>query len=177
MSASVIIYVTEVSNNVVFSGSGTLNLTDLTPVSGSWSSAAGIRKWPDTVGFRLSPSGGSLPYAHMYDGVLEPASPFTTVETFQQPDEHSGVMLGVVGTRLMVSEHYVSGSPIAASMTYHNSSFEALRLNEGKYVWEWGTAENSDSITLHVVPEPQASSLILGLAGLSLFFLRRRMPT
>ncbi|MEM8549535.1 MAG: hypothetical protein AAGF10_01985 [Verrucomicrobiota bacterium] len=160
----ILVTVEESSGDVVFSSSGTANLTDLTLLSGDWGSAAGMRATHNGgITFRLSDSGDSLPWMHMYEGALAPEELFTTLPSFHQPDVHSGVMLGVLDTRILVSEDYVSGSEISASMIYFNESFDSLQLIPGDYTWTWGSGENSDSLTVSVIPEPSSYAFMFGL--------------
>lgn len=71
---------------------------------------------------------------------------------------------------VILPEGYVSGSPLSASSLFVSWKTDGLALTPGSHTW---TLPN-DTITLHVMPEPSASLLLLPASGLLL--RRRRLP-
>ena len=71
------------------------------------------------------------------------------------------VHLGVgfmFGGYLMVPLSYVSGAPLGDSeTTFAGTSFAALGLLPGRYVWSWGDGVTADTLTVQVgAPPPPA---------------------
>jgi len=61
-----------------------------------------------------------------------------------------------------ISQSYVLGTPITGTMTWANKTLNSLGVANGTYVWSW----SADSVTLNIVPEPSALSLlVVGLGG------------
>lgn len=153
---AIIITATETGGNVLFNGSGTLNVMGLTPDFGG-PLPGGIS--PSDAGIVVgSPS---LEPTNAYTGgIIFPAS-YGVGIMIVSPDSGFGDKFGVVaGTRLIVPENYISGSDLASSMTFVGASFVSLGLAPGSYVWTWGSGVNQDSLTLNVVPEPGSSTFV-----------------
>ena len=70
---------------------------------------------------------------------------------------------------LVIDPGYVLGTAVTGALTWNNKTFSSMGVTPGTYLWDW----TGDSMTLNVVPEPSALSLLLaGLAGVMI--LRRR---
>ena len=70
----------------------------------------------------------------------------------------------------MIDQSYVLGTAVTGTLTWNNKTFSSMGVATGSYVWGWST----DSITLNVVPEPSALSLLaIGLGGLAMMRRRR----
>jgi len=72
-----------------------------------------------------------------------------------------------------VPSGYISGAALPDTSTYDNTTLAALGVNDGTYVWTWGTGPDADSFTPIIgptgVPEPTSLALLsAGVAGLGL---------
>lgn len=159
----------EIGGDVIFSASGTIDLTDLGFV-GTSTGLSGI-----------NPSGGNwkigapatVTSSDNYASIAGPSS-FGSGGFAGIPDIALGDKFGVlpVANRLDVPPGYVSGSPLAASMTYSGETFASLGITPGTYTWSWGFGANADSVTLNIVPEPARA--LLYLLGVGAVLARRR---
>jgi hypothetical protein len=142
--------VSQVSSDVVWSGSGSFNLTDLT-VNQTLPGVSSGYNAPNAQ-FIV----GSSSNATTYSG-----SSFTTFPTsFGVPggatvSSTSGSVFGIVQTEgpsgpreVLVPQGYTSGTVISGSATYNGQTIAGMGLISGTYVWSWGSGANTSSITL-----------------------------
>jgi outer membrane biosynthesis protein TonB len=140
----------EVGSNVVWSGSGTLNLNDLTlqntqSISAGYASNQAIWAAGPTTSTNCElwsgPSFTTYPTSFGSGGGSIPTS--STGSIF-------GILPGGFGRTIIVPENYVSGTLLNGSTTYNNTTISAMGLTPGTYVWSWGTGPNADSITMTI---------------------------
>lgn len=143
--------VSQVGPNVVWSGSGSFNLTDLTLNQNFPGVSSGYNS--QFAQFIV----GSSSNATTYSG-----SSFTTFPTtFGAPggappvSSTSGSIFGIVQTsgsggprEVLVPQGYTSGTVITGSATYNGQTIAGLGLTSGTYVWSWGSGAGSGSLTL-----------------------------
>jgi hypothetical protein len=144
--------VTQSGSDVVWSGSGSFNLTDLTLVDSvpltsgfnvgqaTWIAGAPAT-FPGATGQRYG--GASLTYPTIFGSGSPTYS--TAVAT--------GSMFGVVdggasGRTITVPDGYVSGTTISGSTTYQGTTFAGLGLSGGTYIWAWGSGANASSLVM-----------------------------
>ncbi len=176
--ATVIVTVSETGGDVVFSGSGTLDLTawdfQVTFVLGS-------SVTPDGA-FLVGPAGPSpIPAVDIYETPLNFSGPLSIGpgSTFSSSTSGSGDTFGPrfeVPPGLVVPFGYLSGNALSGSSTYAGETFASLGIAPGTYVWSWGSGGSADSLTLNIVatvPEPSAF-VLTGLGAGALLFRRRR---
>jgi PEP-CTERM motif len=171
--AAFVITLTEHSGNVVETGSGKLDLTDLTFNSLGGSFAPSLT--PST-GEILSGSGMGISIA-TYTGYTGPMSFGTGSDV--QADTGAGDILGLQPqyNNLYLPASYVSGDALSTSAFYGNQTFTSLGVTPGVYKWTWGSGDHKDSFTLDIgtaAPEPSTWAMMLaGFVGLGALALRR----
>lgn len=174
-NAAYFIQASEIGGNVVFTGSGSLNLTALTPSS---------LIAPNTSFVYASGSSiilGNPEATQLFSGILPPGN-FGS-GNFAGTTTTTGAQIGVLGTNLRAPLGYISGASLGTSTaTFESSTLSSLGLAAGNYVWSWGQGASSDTLTLQIgdvsaVPEPEAWGMMLlgfGLIGGALRAQRRQ---
>jgi hypothetical protein len=154
--------------NVVATGSGTLDPTDLGfdgfEFSGSFLVPSDSEIFTGAAGEFI-----------LYAGTHGPSNFGTGDLTFASSGSGDLVTLGF--NTIGVPQLYVSGSALSDSATYDNATFASLGIRPGVYVWTWGSGADADSFTLRVVAAPESSTwamMLLGFAGLGYAGYRQR---
>lgn len=161
--AAIMITAFESMGSIQFSGMGTLNLDGLTFESQGF---ADTRLWPSRSTLVMGENPPAILSVEVYSGISGPQSigngSSLTSQDFGDGDRF-GIGFGQPDDgRLLVPLGYVSGSSLVARNVYPGSTLASLGLIPGTYQWNLP----NDSITLVVVPEPNAFALIF-LAGLA----------
>ena len=172
--ASVIITATEANGDVVFSGSGSVELSDLSLNPFAVFGQGGV--YPSLPSVQIGPTFGNFVLIDVYEDLTSPGAFGSGDVAF--PDSSSGDIFGVSydsfgsTSTLTVPRGYISGSPLSGSMVYESRSFKSMGIEVGTYLWAWGTGETTDFLRLEVLPEPTSFSIV-GL-GLVLVLARKR---
>lgn len=175
--ASYVVTLTEQGSNLVASGSGTLDLADLSSAGSS-----------SLVTSAIQPNGGLIALgvlsgsSDIYNNATGPSS-FGPGSDQTFADSATGPFAGIYANQIFVPGGYVSGTSLTNTATFDNASYSSLGVTPGTYAWSWGTGISADSFTLDViapasVPEPSSFFLLLGGLG-ALPFMRqtcRRRP-
>ena len=174
--AAFVVDLTQEGSNVVATGSGSINLTDLSlfisggHVSGQMDPSLGV--------MIIGPISITLDDA--YTGITGPKNFGSGGETFASSGSGDLASVGGAGGIIDVPHGYVSGTTLSDSMTFDSATFASLGVTPGTYKWTWGSGANADSFTLTttVVPEPSTwGMMLLGFAGLGLAGWRHRRTT
>jgi hypothetical protein len=164
-NASVVIDIYQSDGNVVTTGGGTVDLTDLSFMF----SEAASRAMDPSIGGILVGSGDTV---DVYSGVTGPAS--FGAGGPADASMCSGDLFGVDGSGfsiavIFVPAAYVSGSAFSGSATYVGQTFVSLGLTPGTYAYTWGSGADADSLTVKIgaIPEPATwAMMMLGFGGL-----------
>ena len=139
--------ITQVGSDVVWSGSGSLNLTALTigatgGITPGFNAASAIWAVGPTgnfdsyngvlITFPVNMVGGSG------GGITAPIGSGDIV----------GVLPGAPSRQIIVPTGYTSGSALSSSVTYPGTTISGLGLSGGTYTWAWGSGGNASSIVM-----------------------------
>jgi PEP-CTERM motif len=171
--ASVFIEVAVQGNNVVASGSGSLNLDALT-----YQQNDNFSSWTNPRDGDLFVGNPGISGSKNYHGISGPASIGSGgfIVAGHASGQKYGVWAGLQA--VLVPAGYISGSDLGASTaTWYNATLHSLGLTPGTYTWTWGSHTTADSLTIQIdnaIPEPASLTLLAGaLAGMAGF--RRRV--
>lgn len=141
--------VTQVGPDVVWTGSGTFNLDDLSLV-GSPFIGAGLQ------GNQAIWAIGTPTAMEQYGGASFTNFPtsFGTGGSYPSPTS-SGSTFGIIpggasGRTLLVPPGYTSGSVISGTSTYPNTTIAGMNLASGTYVWSWGSGGNTSTVVMTI---------------------------
>ena len=136
--------VKEVGSDVVWSGAGTLNLTNLT-VENTTNMSPGYQ-----ANQAIWACGSSNSPSDFYGGAAFTIYPlaFDVFGAFVPPYSGEGSTFGIVPSlsprAVVVPTGYVSNTYISGSTLYQNTTIASMGLSGGTYVYSWGI----DSMTL-----------------------------
>jgi hypothetical protein len=144
----------EVGSDVVATGQGTLDPTDLTKRTFT---DAGAQMQPNDALIITGPVTGS---EVVYSGLGGPTNFGTLGGT--SASSGSGSPVGIDGgtSFLFVPENYVFGSLLSDSSTYANHTLSDLGVTPGSYAWTWGSGGHFDSFRLDIVASAVPAPLI-----------------
>jgi hypothetical protein len=179
--AAYVVTFDEVGSDVVETGSGSLDLTDL------------------SVGtFDISRDASVTPnLGRFFSGVFSDTnSSFADLDisptafgsgTFAAASTTTGGPVGLVSglgdlPALLFPLDYISGTALSDSSTYLDATISSLGLTPGAYVFGWGSGAHADTFTIDVVaspppavPEPSTwAMMLIGFAGLGYAAARRK---
>jgi hypothetical protein len=147
--------VTQVGNNVVVNGSGSLITTALANIDTYF----GNPQLAPRNGLLLS--GASANYQE-YFGITGPNNFSGLSGLFAGQGTGNVVGLGY-GSYLYVPQGYTSGTPLTTSATFSNVTLSQL-FSSAQYTYTWGSGATFDTLTINVVaPVPEPSTWAAGL--------------
>ncbi len=134
--AGFVVNFSQVGNNVVATGNGSLNLAALTKLSTPQNAApAGLRGNGELL-YLGTPNSG--PVYTEYNGLVGPSSIGNSLN-FILASSSTGSFLAQDSTQLFVPTAYVSGSILSNTTTWNDATISGLGLTPGTYTWTWGT--------------------------------------
>ena len=171
VKAELVIDITQQGSNVVATGTGTVDTSDLTPVA----TGAGTASVFGNSGTVVINSGNFVAYT-----VSGPTS-FGSVGG-ADASSSSGSVFGLFGffQQMILPTGYVSGSFISGTDQFDNTTIAGLDLTPGTYTYDFGTGPDADSVVVNIgsispVPEPSTWALmILGFMGIGFMAYRRK---
>lgn len=170
--AGYLVTLQQVGPDVVATGTGTVDLTGLTPEFSTIQSGAFMNP---TFGV-LTMGTTAFTSADVYFGATGPTSFGTGADTDANSGTGDHVSIGGFEALLLLPQGYVSGTALSDSSTYDGKTFSTLGVTAGTYVWSWGTGPNQ-SFTLQIptaaVPDSGSTFGLLLLAVATLFGVGR----
>jgi PEP-CTERM motif len=175
-NAAFVVTFTEEGQNVEESGSGTINLTDLSFVETLPGAETQAALTPSLPGFVSGISDTTAIYGGDISGPTTWGSGAITGAS-----SSFGDVVGLDRARafLLVPDGYSSGFELSTNATYAGASFTSLGVTPGSYVYHWGSGADADTLTVEIgsagspVPEPATWAMMLaGFAGLGLLSYR-----
>lgn len=167
--AAVTIHMQEVGSNVVATLSGAINSLPGAPTqSGGLGSFNGLRPSGPTMSFAFTQVPGVFPVVQVnyYTATAYPSNLGSSSTTLLQANSSTAsttmMFRNLTTGNIMIDQSYVLGTAVTGTLTWNNKTLSSMGVTTGSYVWGWST----DSITLNVVPEPSALSLLaVGMGG------------
>ena len=141
-SEGLTVNVYESGSDVIWSASGSLNLSALSP-NGTTSINAGFAA--QQAIWAVGPT--TPENADLYNGSISKPSDFGTPGAAPSTSG-SGDIVGYIPTGVIVPSGYVSNSPLNSSTTYAGQTLSSLNLTLGTYTYSWGSGPTQSSITL-----------------------------
>jgi hypothetical protein len=176
--AAYVVTLEEVGSDVIASGSGTIDTTDLDLFSTGFSNA---NLDPSTA---VVQTGQNSEQIELY-GPLFPLPPLIGPTSFGSGSQTlatsgDGDPVGLHGRGslpfVIVPQGYASGGLLSSTATFSDETFSSLGVTPGRYEWTWGSGAAADSFTLIIgVPEPSTwAMMLLGFVGLGFAGYRQR---
>lgn len=169
-----VLNIQEVGADVVATGSGTFDTTDLIR-----SDAGGYTSLEGAQGLILI--GGPVAGQHNdADGYVALSGPLSFGNSAGIATETAGDFVGLYGgVTLFTPRGYVSGSHLSSYAKWEGQTFASLRLVPSSFVWTWGSGDHADSFTLNIgvasVPEPASLAMVgVGLLAVAGYVARGR---
>jgi hypothetical protein len=137
--------ISQVGSDVVWSGSGSFNLTALTsggPTTIAGGFNAGQAIWAIGPSVTVDTYSGTITYPLTF-GAGGVSVTSNTGSTF-------GILPGGSGRLLYVPSGYVSNTVISGSSTYGGQTIAGMGLTPGTYTWSWGSGGNASTLVMTI---------------------------
>jgi hypothetical protein len=142
-SGAFVVTISQVGSDVVWSGSGSFNLTALTS-AGAGSIGAGFN-----AGYAIWAIGPNTT-VDTYSGVTTFPANFGSgdVPVTSTSGSTFGILPGVSVPLLYVPSGYTSNITISGSATYASQTIAGMGLTPGTYTWSWGSGGNASTLVM-----------------------------
>lgn len=170
------VIVQQIGNNVVATGSGSLDVDGLTPNTTGTDRARFWASYPLVI---LGPT--TFSNFDWYIGSIKGPSTLGGGSEFVA-SAGTGLLVGFAAgysMSLVIPVGYVSGAFLGISTaTWNNASFASLGLAAGTYIYSWGSGQHADTFTVQIgtpaaVPESSSTVSLLAIALMCLRLLYR----
>jgi len=167
-------YLYQDGSNVVATGSGIIDLTDLTYAASNPSDSA---IFPIAADILVGPD--TEPSVSLYEGLTGPASfgPGFTTNSTSGTGDSAGVSGSSTDGLVDVPEGYTSGSFLSGTATWNDATLSSLGVTSGTYTWTYGSGVDAGTINFYAgvspVPEPSQYGLLVFLAATGFIVWRR----
>ena len=145
--------VSQVGPDVVWSGSGSFNLTSLTLNQNLPGVTGGFNR--AFAQFVVGPTSPSPATTYSGSSFTTFPNSFGPTPGGLSPSSSSGSIFGVVQTsgtggprEVLVPQGYVSGTVISGSMTYNTQTIAGMGLTPGTYTWSWGSGGDTSTLVM-----------------------------
>ena len=165
----------QVGNDVVITGSGTINFSALS----LYVNGGGTTRIYPAGALLYSGSTGFTSFNGFNGGGLKGPANFGTGGLIL-PSSGTGSFVGIDGSDLvlLLPSGYTSGTSLTDTSTYLGQTFTTLGFTPGTYTYTWGSGANADSLTITGVLEPTTWALLgFGALVVGAMNLRRRRAT
>ena len=180
-AAAIVMTATEIGGDVVFSYSGTLDLTGMTQGGQTGMNASRVWASSSAVQFRTAGpiTNNNFQYGLAFSSRPGNLGPGTTLIDADTTSSDTTAVFGTLSNNLYLDNTLTASDWLnttqSGSMTFQGQTLAGLGIAPGTYTWVLsGTA--ADTITLNAVPEPSSLALF-GAGGLACAFVscRRRL--
>ena len=174
--AGYIVTLHQIGPDVVATGTGTIDLTDLT-LQFSNDPTVNARMIPGFAQIVMgSTTGGNI--SDFYTGIVSGPTNFGTgFITDASSGGGDSVALWFYppfsANQVGVPTGYVSANPLSDIDIYGGQTFSTLGVTPGTYVWTWGTGVHADSFTIRAVPDSGSTFGFLLVSFVALFGVSR----
>jgi len=166
------IYLWESGGNVLASGSGTIDTTDL--IDDGLASGSGFIR-PSNRLIAVGPSSSASVLT--YGGISGPDAFGIGGPTLATSGSGEVVAVNAKVPAIFVPNGYISGSELSDTAIWDTATFSSLGVTSGTYTWTWGSGADAGSFILHAgeepVPEPSQYGLGIFLAAAAFIAWRR----
>jgi len=136
----------QVGTAVVATGSGAIDLNELTFITSVDNTNPGIEP-----ALGLIATGPFASSVDVYQGFTGPTDFGSGLGSSPNTATGDFVEISGVGLQLFVPLNYVSGAALSDSMIFNNANLASLGVTPGTYVWTWGGGPDQN-FTLQILP-------------------------
>ena len=172
-AADLIFTIQQVGNDVVMTGSGSVNTAGLTG-SGTSNRAGSVNP-----SFSFFTVGTPTTVNQNFWRALTGNKPSIGTGSFTLASSGTGDTFSLSnynGGGIYLPLNYISGAALSGQSTFAGTTISALGLTTGNYTWTWGSGANAGSavMTISAVPEPSTYALGAIATGVMAAIARRR---